>query len=401
MNLQLTADERAFRDEVRAFLGEHLGDELTRGQRLTTTVLTEPEVSARWHRALYQRGWAAPSWPPEHGGPGWSPVQHFLFEWECERAGAPKVSIIGLRMVGPVLIAFGTPEQQRRYLPGILSGDDYWCQGYSEPGAGSDLAALQTRAAREGDDYVVNGTKIWTTHAHLANRMFALVRTGGEGGRKQDGISFLLIDMDTPGITVQPIRTIGGEHEVNQVFFDDVRVPQANRVGEEGKGWSYGKVLLEFERGGGAVAARLRAALTRVRAVMEPTAPDGRSPMDDDPSLRSRVARLEIDLDALAMTELRLMAARQQGHAPGPMSSLLKLRSSELQQAIGRLGVDAVGHDVLPWEPRRPLYGIDPPAFIDEAAMPIASLYLNARAYSIFGGSIEVQHDILAKTLLA
>lgn len=396
MNLDDSPEEAAFRAEVRAFLCAQLTDELRRGQRLTTTVITEPKIALAWQRLLDRRGWAAPSWPVEHGGTGWTPFQIFIFEEECARAGAPKIWASGIGMVGPVIIGFGNAEQKARYLPRILNGDDYWCQGYSEPGAGSDLAALQMQAIAEGDVYVLNGTKIWTSHAHLANRMFALVRTDA-GGRKQEGITFLLIDMDSPGITVRPIRTIGGDHELAQVFFDAVRVPQTNRVGVAGQGWSYGKYLLEFERGGSAAAARLSGKLSSIVAIV--------TSRDDGPAaaaaLSARAARIQIDLDALAMTELRLMAVRQAGERPGPMSSLLKLRISELTQEIARLGWDALGDDALIWETRRPLFDVAPgDAILGDEALPVVSSYLNSRGYSIFGGSIEMQHDILAKSLL-
>ncbi len=327
----------------------------------------------------------------ECGGPGWSVVEIYIFEQECAAAGAPKIWSSGVGMVGPVIIGFGSGEQKARYLPRILSGDDYWCQGYSEPGAGSDLAALQTRAVVDSDDYIVNGTKMWTTHAHLANRMFALVRTGA-GARKQEGISFLLIDMDSPGITVRPIRTIGGEHEFNQVFFDNVRVPIANRVGDEGRGWSYGKFLLEFERGGNSAAARLR------RQLREVVAAAGGDP--PGPEWDARAQLIAIDLDALAMTELRLMLQRQAGERPGPMSSMQKLRASELTQAIARLAADAIGVQALAWESHRPLYEAAPHPALSAAQLTATSSYLNSRGYSIFGGSTEMQLEILSKAAL-
>jgi acyl-CoA dehydrogenase len=292
-------------------------------------------------------------------------------------------------MAGPVIMRFGSPEQKAHYLPRILSGDDYWCQGYSEPGSGSDLASLKTRAVRDGDQYVINGSKIWTTHAHLANRMFALVRTGTNEARKQEGISFLLIDMDTPGITVRPIRSASGDHEVNQVFFDDVRVPVSCRVGEEGQGWTIAKYLLEFERGGAISAGRLRAALSRLARVI----PEGAL---DDPDLALALSTIEVDIRALEMTELRVMSALRVGQNPGSISSLLKLRWSEIHQSITRLGVRLLGPDALVWETVRPLHeATDAP--LDEEARPIVAGYLNARAYTIFGGTSEVQREIIAR----
>ena len=263
MDLTFSAEERAFEQEVRDFIAPNLTPEMKRATALTPSVFSDPDIGMAWQRALHRQGWGAPGWPVDHGGPDWTPAQRWIFEAECARGGVPNVNVMGVKMVGPVIIGFGSPEQKNFYLPRILSGEDYWCQGYSEPGSGSDLASLKTRAVRDGDDYVINGTKIWTTHAHHANRMFALVRTN-DTERKQDGISFILIDMKSPGITTRPILTIGGDHEVNQVFFDDVRVPVANRVGEEGKGWTYGKYLLEFERGSGIASAKLRDALKTV-----------------------------------------------------------------------------------------------------------------------------------------
>ena len=391
----LDADDLAFRDEVRAFLREHLTGDLVRATRLNTSVFSEPDVALRWHRILHARGWVAPAWPVEHGGAGWSLVRRWIFETELARAGAPPLSPMGLRMAGPVIMRFGTPEQRARWLPRILSGDDAWCQGYSEPGSGSDLASLRTRAVRDGDDYVVDGTKIWTTHAHHADMMFALVRTGTDGARRQDGISFLLVDMRTPGIGVRPIRSASGDHEVNQVFFDAVRVPVANRIGEEGQGWTIAKYLLEFERGGAIAAARLRAALERVVALAT-----GRGALED-PDLALAVSAVEVDVDALEATELRIMATLQVGQNPGGLvSSMLKLRWSELQQAITRLAVRALGPDALAWEPGRPMHRHDSAAGLDDDARPVVAQYLNARAYTIFGGSSEIQREIVARDVL-
>lgn len=393
MDLNLSSEDRAFREEVRTFIDAHLPAELVRAQQLTTSTFCEPEIIRPWHRALYERGWVAPGWPAEYGGPGWTPVQRYIFDVECARADAPQLSPMGLRMVGPVIIGFGSPEQQEYYLPRILSGEDYWCQGYSEPGAGSDLASLRTRAVRDGDAYVINGSKIWTTHAHHANRMFALVRTG-DGERKQEGISFVLIDMDTPGITIRPIRTIGGDHEVNQVFLDDVRIPASNRVGEEGKGWTYGKYLLQFERGGAMASARLRRHLDSVeRAASREAA--------GEPGMATRIATIEQDIDALEMIELRIMSALQTGETPGAISSLLKLRATEIRQAITALGLDLAGSAGVTWSAHRPLYELDPGSqLLGLDALALAPSYLNARAATIFGGSSEIQREIMARTML-
>jgi alkylation response protein AidB-like acyl-CoA dehydrogenase len=382
----------AFRAEVRTFLLQQLEPDLMRASRLNTSVFSDKDIGLRWHRKLHARGWIAPSWPLEHGGTGWTLAQRWVFETECAVAGAPSVSPLGLRMAGPVIMRFGTPEQKSHYLPRILSGDDYWCQGYSEPGSGSDLASLKTRAVRDGDHYVINGSKIWTTHAHLANRMFALVRTGDADARKHEGISFLLIEMDTPGITVRPIRSASGDHEVNQVFFDDVRVPVSCRVGEEGQGWTIAKYLLEFERGGAISAGRLRAALERLERLL----PEGGL---DDPDLALALSAIEVDIRALEATELRVMSSLRTGQNPGSVSSLLKLRWSEIHQSITRLGVRLLGPDALVWETIRPLHEADE-APLDEEARPIVAGYLNARAYTIFGGTSEIQREIIARETL-
>jgi len=396
MDLSFNADERAFEIEVQSFLAEHLTPEIKRAQALTPSVFSDPDIGIAWQRALHAKGWGAPGWPVAHGGPDWSPAQRFIFEVECARAGAPNVNVMGVKMVGPVIIGFGSQQQKDYYLPRILSGDDYWCQGYSEPGSGSDLASLKTRAARDGDHYIVNGTKIWTTHAHHANRMFALVRTS-DTPRQQDGISFILIDMKSPGITIRPILTIGGDHEVNQVFFDDVRVPVANRVGEEGKGWTYGKYLLEFERGAGISSAKLREAL---RTIAELAESDVTGRAADDPDISLRLSDIEIDIDTLEMTELRVLSALQTGENPGAVSSMLKLRVSEIRQAVTRLGVDVIGHDGLAVEPMRPFYRLNHAPAIPEEMLPIMPEYLNGRAYTIFGGSSEIQREIIAKMVL-
>jgi acyl-CoA dehydrogenase len=399
IELELTEEERRFQEEVRAFIAGNLPRALARGQRMNPSVVAEPDQSKPWHAALHAKGWSAPGWPVEYGGTGWTPVQRMIFDAECARADAPPLSPFGLKMVGPVLLGFGTPEQKERFLPGILSGEVNWCQGYSEPGSGSDLASLKTRAVRDGDHYIVNGTKIWTTHAHHADWMFALVRTG-EGPRKQDGISFLLIDMKSPGITIRPIRTMGGDHEVNQVFLDDVRVPVANRVGDEGRGWSYGKYLLQFERGGAQFANRLRRDLTRLDAAGRDAVGRGQRAFERD-DIQARFAALEDDVAALEMIELQVMSAIQTGESPGPVSSQVKLRASELRQAITQLGVDLIGIEALAREPRRPLHAVEALAGgLPEDVAPIVPTYLNSRAYTIFGGSSQVQRDILAKDIL-
>src|SRR5438270_2009235 len=321
MDLSFNAEERAFQDEVRGFIAKNLTEEMKRATALTPSVFSDPDIGTAWQRALHARGWGAPGWPVEHGGPDWTPAQRWIFETESALAGVPSVNVMGVKMVGPVIIGFGSPEQKNFYLPRILSGEDYWCQGYSEPGSGSDLSSLKTRAVRDGDDYIISGTKIWTTHAHHANRMFALVRTS-DGPRQQDGISFVLIDMKTPGITTRPILTIGGDHEVNQVIFDDVRVPVANRVGDEGQGWTYGKYLLEFERGAGIASAKLRDALKTISDLAESDA-IGRAIAD--PDIAVRMSEFEVDIDTLVMTELVVLSVWQPGQNSGAVSWLLNL----------------------------------------------------------------------------
>jgi acyl-CoA dehydrogenase len=402
MNLDYSAAEIAFREDARRFIASHLPDSIRHAQAMTPSVFAEPEITGTWQRALHSRGWVASAWPKEYGGPGWTSTERLIFEQECARAGAPHLFPLGIQMVGPVIIGFGTEQQKAHYLPRILSGEDYWCQGYSEPGAGSDLASLKTRAVRDGDHYLINGSKIWTTHAHHANMMFALVRTGTAGqesARKQDGISFILIDMKSKGISIRPIRTIGGDHEVNQVFFDDVRVPMANRVGDEGKGWSYGKYLLEFERGAGVASPKLRSRLNAVIRLIDLEI-QGYSSAPHEGLFAVRLAEIDADIDALEMMELRVMSEVAKGNNPGVMASLLKLRASELRQDLTRVAVEVLGSAALIWEPRRPLYEIPGEALLPETAMTVTAEHLNSRAQTIFGGTSEVQREIIAKVML-
>ena len=390
MNLLLDADDAAFRDEVRSFLAAHLTPALQRGQYLNAAIYPEPELSGAWQKILHSRGWLVPLWPREWGGTGWTPVQRFIFETECALAGAPLVHPMGVRLVGPVLLRYGTEQQKKHYLPRILAGADYWCQGFSEPGAGSDLAALRLRAVPDGADYVLDGSKIWTTHAHHANRMFALVRTSTEG-KRQGGITFLLIDMQSPGVTVRPIRTIGGDHDLNEVFFDQVRVPQANRVGEENAGWECARYLLEFERGAGIFSPRLRSQLKRVGDVMLTQQSQGRA---HDAHLYRRFGNVLADLDTFEMLELKTFALLEPGQAPGPLSSVLKLRASRMRQAIAELGIEVLGPESLRW------HGAGEDGTIEGAQDTLLPDFLNSRAATIFGGAQEIQLGIIAKTLL-
>ena len=390
MNLLLDSRDAGFREEVRSFLAAHLTPALSRGQYLNAAIYPEPEISSAWQKVLHRRGWLVPLWPREWGGTGWTPVQRFIFETECALAGAPLVHPMGVRLLGPVLLRYGNEAQKQHYLPRILAGRDYWCQGFSEPGAGSDLAALKLRAVPDGADYLLDGSKIWTTHAHHANRMFALVRTGTEG-KRQDGITFLLIDMQSRGIAVRPIRTIGGDHDLNEVFFDQVRVPQANRVGEENAGWACARYLLEFERGAGIFSPRLRSQLKRVGDVMQSQQAQGSV---YDGHLFRRFGNVLADLDTFEMLELKTLAVLEPGQAPGPLSSVLKLRASRMRQAIAELGIEVLGAESLRW------HGAGDESGIAVAADTLLPDFLNSRAASIFGGAQEIQLGIIAKTLL-
>lgn len=396
MNIHFTPEEQAFRQEVQAFLRSNLPEDLARKVRLGRRLAKSDHQ--RWQKILSDQGWYAVNWPVEHGGTGWSVVQKHIFDEECAAAGAPRIVSFGVNMVAPVIIKFGTPAQKDYYLPRILSGEDWWCQGYSEPGAGSDLASLKTRAQREGDHYVVNGQKTWTTLGQHANRIFCLVRTD-PGAKKQEGISFLLIDMDTPGITVRPIITLDGEHEVNEVFFDNVRVPVENLVGEENRGWTCAKYLLTHERTGQAGIGLSKAALEQLKRIAMAETVHGR-PLIEDPMFRARIAEVEMRLMAVEMSTLRILAATRDGGVPGAESSLLKIQGSEIRQAITNLMRKALGPNALPFleHELEPDFDGDP-LYQDYSAAP-ASQYFNMRKLSIYGGSNEIQKNIIAKMVL-
>lgn len=392
MDLAFTPDEREFEREIQHFVRENLSD------RVRATVESGRALSkvdqVAWQQALHRQGWAAPSWPTEHGGPGWSPVQRYLFQKQLGLCGAPAFMAFGVGMVGPVIIAFGTDEQKRRYLPPILASTEWWCQGFSEPNAGSDLASLRTAATDAGDHYRVTGQKIWTTKAHYADRMFCLARTA-TGGRPQEGISFLLIDMRSPGVEVRPIISIDGSHTLNEVFLDDVHVPKADLVGEAGRGWGYAKYLLGHERTGIAAVGRLWNRMERLRRVIaDPAARRAAR----DPGFRRQVAAFEADLLALEFTELRALSAQVAGHEAGHVAPMLKITGTELQQRVTSLLVEAVGEQAL---------ALDPPAAGDNAfASPddtegVMADYLYSRAASIFGGTNEVLRNVIAKQLFA
>jgi alkylation response protein AidB-like acyl-CoA dehydrogenase len=396
MDLNLTQEEQRFKDEVRTFLAEKLP------QRLATKVKMGQRLSKsdheQWHAILNEQGWLAPLWPTEYGGPGWNAVQKFIFENECDLANAPRVISFGLKMLGPVLIQYGSKAQKDYWLPRILNGADWWCQGYSEPGAGSDLASLKTSAVREGDHYVVNGQKTWTTLGQHANMIFCLVRTDPDV-KKQAGISFLLIDMNSPGVEVRPITTLDGEHEVNEIFFTNVRVPAANRVGEENKGWTYAKYLLTFERTNLARVGYSMAILGRVKEIARRIHQNGR-PLIDEPLFAARLARLEIALENLRITNLRVVATVAGGGAPGAESSILKIAGTQVLQEITALMRRAMGPYAQPFisEALDEDYSGDLPGPVEAAAA--ASQYFNNRKLSIFGGSNEIQRSVVAKSIL-
>ena len=398
MDLRFTDEELAFRQEVRAFMKSALPERLRR--KMIDRHHPSKEDLVQWQQTLNGKGWAVPHWPVEWGGTGWDPVRQYIFQDELQQAPAPSPLPFNTSMVGPVIIAFGNEEQKRRFLPRIANLDDWWCQGFSEPGAGSDLASLKTTAKRDGDHYVVNGQKTWTTLAQHADWIFCLVRTD-MAAKKQEGISFLLIDMKTPGITVRPIETIDGGHEINEVFLDDVRVPAENLVGQENKGWDYAKFLLGNERVG---IARVGVSKERIRRIKELAAIErvGDEPIINNPRFREKLAAVEVELKALEMTQLRVVAAerhREKGK-PDPASSILKIKGSEIQQATTELLLEVVGPYALPYQPEQEEEGWNEPPIGPEWAGAIAPTYFNWRKISIYGGSNEIQKQIIAKAIL-
>ena len=398
MDLQFTPEELAFRAEVRAWVAENLPQEIS--HKVRHALHLSREDLQRWARILGRRGWLGAGWPRQFGGPGWSAVERHLFEEECALAGAPRVVPFGPVMVAPVIMAFGTREQQARFLPGIASGDVWWSQGYSEPGAGSDLASLKTRAERRGDKYIVNGQKTWTTLGQYGDWIFCLVRTSSEG-KPQTGISFLLIDMKSKGITVRPIVLLDGEPEVNEVFFDNVEVPAANLVGEENKGWTYAKHLLAHERTNIADVNRSKSELERLKRIARAEG------LWDDPRFRDRIALLEVDIVALEMLVLRVLSAEKSGKQSLDIAGLLKIRGSEIQQRCAELMMLAAGPFAMPlvreameagWQGDQALGGLWPGGAAHCA--PLAATYFNYRKTTIYGGSNEVQRNIVAQTVL-
>jgi alkylation response protein AidB-like acyl-CoA dehydrogenase len=396
MDLNFTAEELAFREEVRAWVRENLPQDIAHKVR-NDLRLTKDDLQ-RWARILGKKGWHGYGWPKEFGGPGWNAVQKHLFEEECALAGAPRIVPFGPVMVAPVIMAFGTPEQQQRFLPGIMSGEVWWSQGYSEPGAGSDLASLKTRAERKGDKYIVNGQKTWTTLGQYGDWIFCLVRTD-TSGKPQTGISFLLIDMKSPGITVRPIITLDGEHEVNEVFFDNVEVPVENLVGEENKGWTYAKYLLAHERTNIADVNRAKRELERLKRIAKAERSGGR-PLIDDVRFRDQIAQLEVDIVALEMMVLRVLSAERGGKKALDVAALLKIRGSEIQQRYTELMMLAAGPYSLPFIFEAMEAGWQGDYVGAMHCAPLASTYFNMRKTTIYGGSNEVQRNIVAQMTL-
>ena len=396
MDLNYSAEDLAFRDEVRAFLEGNLPKDLQ--QKVLNHKRLSKEDITRWHKIMAKQGWAAPGWPVEYGGTGWSPVQRHIWEEECASYGTPVTLPFGVTMVAPVIMAFGNDAQKSHFLPRILNFDDWWCQGYSEPGSGSDLASLKTRAERDGDHYIVNGQKTWTTLAQHADWMFCLVRTDATA-RKQEGISFLLIDMNTPGITVRPIIMLDEEHEVNEVFFDNVKVPVQNLVGEENRGWTYAKYLLGHERTNIAAVGRAKRELAFLKRIANKQLKNGK-PLLTDPLFAAKVANLEIDIMALEITVLRVLSAESAKRGPGPEASLLKVKGTEIQQTLTELMMEAVGPYALPFDTAF-LEGKQEHSVMEhDDAAPLAAHYFNFRKTSIYGGSNEIQKNIITQMIL-
>lgn len=396
MDLNFSPEDQQFRTEVREFLENHLPHDLS--EKVRKHLRLGKEDFLRWHRILHEQGWVGASWPREYGGTGWTAVQQHIFSEECAAAGAPIIQPFGISMVGPVIMAFGNDRQKSTYLPRILSGEDWWCQGYSEPGAGSDLASLKTRAVREGDHYVVNGQKTWTTLGQYANLMFCLVRTDPTVA-KQKGISFLLIDMNTPGITVRPIIIIDGEHEVNEVFFEDVKVPVENLVGKENEGWTYAKFLLGHERTSIAAVGRSKRELIFLKELAGKRTKHGKSLLDD-PLFAARVAEIEIDLLALELMVLEVLSSDADDKNTGPDASILKIKGTDIQTGLTELMVDAVGPYAAPMDLAYLEGERDHSLFQDDEAAPLTGQYLNYRKTAIYGGSTEIQKNILSRMVL-
>ncbi len=397
MDLAFTPDDLAFRDEVRDFVAKNLPQDIA--AKVAGGKHLERDDYMRWQQALGRKGWLVYTWPKKHGGPGWTVTQRYIFENTCAEMNAPSIIPFGSKMVGPVIYTFGNDEQKQRFLPGIRESQVWWCQGYSEPGSGSDLASLRTKAVREGDHYVVNGSKTWNTMGHWADWIFCLVRTNAEA-KQQEGISFLLIDMKTPGITVKPIIMADGGHEVNEVFFDNVKVPVENLVGKEGEGWTCAKFLLANERLGIAAIPQSKRGVESLKKMAASENDGAGKKLIDDASFREKIADLEIQVTALEYTELRALSSMAAGGAPGPEVSFLKIRGSEIQQRITELAVEAVGYYAMPYQPALLWHGANEEPIGPDYAHLAAPRYFNVRKTTIYGGSNEIQKNVISKMVL-
>ena len=400
MDFSFSDEEEAFRLDVRAFLDEHLTERLRAGSRGSPGVFVEPDISQEWQAILAKKGWLTYYWPKEFGGMGWTPTQRYIYEKELALSDAPFLPVMGVKLLGPIVCNFGTDKQKQDILPRIISGEDYWCQGFSENGAGSDLAGLRTRAEKIDGKYVINGGKIWTTHAHHATHIFCLVRTDPDSSRQQ-GISFILIDLRQSGVEIRPIIGIAGDHEVNEIFFDNAETSLDNIVGEEGQGWAVAKFLLENERRGSCRAPKILADIERVRALAAHTTNGHGAGLSNDHDFMRALVKLELEALALEATEFRILADVSAGRAGGGKASVSKLIGSTLRQKVDAAAFRVAGYAGLQLETQRPLYGNTAPEPIqDKAAQLAAPTYLNSRAWTIFGGTNEIQKTIIAKTVL-
>ena len=396
MNLNFSPEEISFQEEVRDFLKQELTQDLVNAAKHTSAVFTEKEVAMKWQKKLAKKGWLVPSWPEEYGGTNWTQTQRYIFSSECAKAGAPNLIPMGLAMIGPLLLGKGTKEQKDYYIPRIISGEDYWCQGYSEPGAGSDLASLQCKAERIGDEYIINGTKIWTTHAHLANKIFCLVRTDNSG-KNQEGITFLMLDMNQPGVKVEPILTMAKDHDFNQVVFTDAVAKVSDRIGEENQGWSVAKYLLEFERSGGIGGSKSLSDLDFIGRLIKKISSTLKDSNFAD-TYNRKVSELEIKALSIQYASLRILSSLTKGDSPGPESSMMKTLVTDLEQEISELALEVIGYYGIPFQDTS--LGSNKPAIGDEDYRSIAGKYQNLRATTIYGGSNEIQRNIMAKAVL-
>ena len=396
MELQFNQEELEFQKEVKEFLDVNLPQHLIEEAKRTTAVFPHKDVALEWQCILARKGWLVPSWPEEYGGTNWNPAQKYIFSLECANAGAPSLIPMGLNMLGPVLIGYGTKEQKDFYLPRIISGEDYWCQGYSEPGSGSDLASLKCKAEIKDDKYIINGTKIWTTHAHFANKIFCLVRTDNSK-KPQQGITFLLIDMEQAGVNVEPIIMLSGDHDVNQVVFNNAEANIDQRIGNEGEGWTVAKYLLEFERGGSSASARSFKAINLAKSLAKEIVDDG-EPLLANPAYIKRLSELELRAQSLQYTELRTLSSMKKGGSPGPESSMSKNLATDLQQEITEITLDIIGYFGTPKHDNT--LGNNEVPIGSDKFITQAGRYQNSRAASIYGGSREIQKNIIAKAVL-